>query len=511
MRLNRIQAIILDLDGVITRTASLHAKAWKQVFDDYLDHRKHEGQSGYEPFDPDKDYRQYVDGKPRYDGVQSYLKSRGIQLQRGKPNDRAGWDTVCAVGNRKNEIFNRLLNQEGAEVFSDSVEKIRKWKKMGLKAAVVSSSKNCEAVLKSTNLVSLFDVRVDGLTAETKKLQGKPAPDLFIHAAGKLGIPPRAALLMEDAEAGVQAGKSGEFGLVIGVAREGQEHQLRKKGADMTIRSFQDIRISDSGNFKFRPDGLPSALEKIQSIKHMMADKDCPLFLDYDGTLTPIVKRPEEAVLSESMRTLLKKLGNRTPTAVVSGRDLKILMDFVCLDELIYAGSHGFDIRMPDGTRMQYDAAKSAMPDLDRAEQKLRQKLKPVPGALVERKRFAVAVHYRNVDPGKILEVKNIVGQILSGCDTLRQGTGKKVLELQPDIEWHKGKAVLWLMHRLGLSPLNTLPFYLGDDITDEDAFRSIQNSGIGILIGDHGQFTSARYRLQDVEETRRFLGHFVE
>jgi trehalose 6-phosphate phosphatase len=505
-----VKAIILDLDGVITRTASLHAKAWKQVFDEYQEQRKHQDEPQYEPFSVEKDYRDFVDGKPRYEGVRSFLESRGIKMQEGSPSDEPGWTSICAIGNRKNEIFHQLLGREGAEVFPDAVDKIREWHKKGYKTAVVSSSKNCIPILQSLHLESLFDVSVDGVIAEKLKLHGKPSPDIFLQASKVLDIRPHQALLMEDAQAGVQAGKSGDFGLVIGVARDNQKKALQKHGADVTIRSFRDIEISNSGKYRIHPSGLPSALDRIEAIVAKMAKESFPVFLDYDGTLTPIVNQPEDAVLPDGMRCILKRLAASRPTAIVSGRDLSAVKNFVRLNDLIYAGSHGFDIEMLDGSRVQFDAAKAVLPELNRAEEELNVLIKSVEGARIERKRFAVAVHFRNVSREDVPRIEPAVNRILSRHDSLRISHGKKVLELRPDIDWNKGKAVIWLYNRMMPNQSDTIPLYIGDDITDEDAFLALQGWGIGILVGNHGDLTAATFQLKNVKETAKFLERLI-
>jgi len=233
--------------------------------------------------------------------------------------------------------------------------------------------------------------------------------------------------------------------------------------------------------------------------------------LDYDGTLTPIVKRPEDAVMSEDMRKVLKGLSSVSTLAIVSGRDRKTVMDFVKLDELIYAGSHGFDITMPGGKGHQHEDAKKALPLLDKIEKTLEDDIKDVKGAQVERKLFSIAVHYRNVDEKEVGKVEGIVSKVLKNNDKLKKGLGKKVIELQPNIEWHKGKAVLWLLKALKLEGEENIPLYVGDDITDENAFRTLQRLGLGILVGDHGDFSAAHYSLKDVDEVKEFLKQITE
>ncbi len=235
-------AVIFDLDGVVTRTATLHAQAWKRIFDEYLE--RHAGADPFRPFDIETDYVEYVDGMPRYAGVRSFLASRDIQLPEGNPDDEPDRETVCGLGNRKNELYNELLAAGGAEVFEDAVVCLHAWREMGLKTAIVSSSKNCAAVLRSTNLTDLFDVRVDGVEAERFGLSGKPDPDIFLKAAELLGVDPARSVVLEDAVSGVQAGRAGGFGWVVGVDRGGAREALLANGADVVVTDIRELRGS---------------------------------------------------------------------------------------------------------------------------------------------------------------------------------------------------------------------------------------------------------------------------
>jgi beta-phosphoglucomutase family hydrolase len=237
----RYDAVLFDLDGVITNTAALHATCWKQMFDQYL--LRHAEQSGqpFRPFDLSADYRLYVDGKPRFDGVRDFLRSRLIQLPEGSPDDPAEFETVCGLGNKKNELINDLIERIGVEPYDGSVRLIHQLRRNGFKIAVVTSSQNCTVVLKATKLDSLFDVRVDGNMVETQKLAGKPAPDTFLMAAKLLGVEPRRAVVVEDAISGVEAGSSGNFGLVIGVARKGNAAELKQHGANVVVNDLGEL------------------------------------------------------------------------------------------------------------------------------------------------------------------------------------------------------------------------------------------------------------------------------
>ncbi|MBN2357654.1 beta-phosphoglucomutase family hydrolase [candidate division KSB1 bacterium] len=239
--LKDVDALIFDLDGVITQTARIHAKAWQQMFEAYLKKRQERGEKLVAPYQFEEDYAKYIDGKPRYEGVQSFLNSRKIELPYGEPADSVDRETICGLGNWKNQIFLKLIDQKGVEVFEDSVEKILSWKKEGLKTAIVSSSRNCKAIIEAAGISGLFDVRVDGVVSAKLQLRGKPEPDIFVKAAEKLATRPSRAIVFEDAISGVQAGRKGGFQQVVGVARRGQEKDLLKNGADLVIHDFNDL------------------------------------------------------------------------------------------------------------------------------------------------------------------------------------------------------------------------------------------------------------------------------
>lgn len=237
------EAWLFDLDGVITDTASVHAAAWKRMFDRYLKEVAEREGRPFEPFEIDPDYYQYVDGKPRYAGVDSFLRSRGIIVDWGNPNDSPGRETVCGLGNRKNTLFNEVLRLQGVEVFESSVALIRELRSKGRHVAVVTSSKNCDAVLEAAGIQNLFEARVDGNVAAEKKLAGKPAPETYEEAARMLGTLPEQAVVIEDAISGVQAGRAGGFGLVIGVARGDDPEVLRQNGADVVVRDLAELSV----------------------------------------------------------------------------------------------------------------------------------------------------------------------------------------------------------------------------------------------------------------------------
>lgn len=234
-------AVLFDLDGVLTMTMPVHARCWKQMFDAYLQRRAERLGEPFRPFVIAADYTPYVDGKLRYDGVRSFLAARGITLPEGRPDDSPDLETVCGLGNRKDQLVNEAFARDGVDVIDGSVEVLRRVRARGLKTAVVSASKNCAAVLNVAGLSELFDRVVDGRVAERLGLPGKPAPDTFLAAARQLGVAPARAVVVEDAIAGVQAGRAGGFGLVIGIDHHGDRQTLLQHGADVVVEDLRAL------------------------------------------------------------------------------------------------------------------------------------------------------------------------------------------------------------------------------------------------------------------------------
>jgi beta-phosphoglucomutase family hydrolase len=237
----KVSACLFDLDGVLTDTASVHTKAWKAMFDAYLEQRAKRTGDEFVPFDPAADYRKYVDGKKREDGVRSFLDSRGIELPDGSPDDAGDAETINGLGNRKNDMFQKILHDDGVEVFEGSRRYLEAVSEAGLGVAVVSSSANTRDILEITGLERYVKQRVDGVTLRDEHIEGKPAPDSYLRGAELLGVDADAAAVFEDAISGVQAGRAGNFGFVVGVDRVGQADDLRHNGADVVVKDLAEL------------------------------------------------------------------------------------------------------------------------------------------------------------------------------------------------------------------------------------------------------------------------------
>jgi len=515
LNLTGIDAVIFDMDGVITDTARTHAKAWKMLFDEYLKQRAEANGEHFQPFDMDADYHRYVDGKPRYDGVQSFLTSRNIELPFGSPDDSAQKETVCGLGNLKNQLFLDLLRKEGANPYKSSVDLVQKLRSRGVCTAVISSSKNCQAILESAGLNGLFDATVDGVDAANMELEGKPDPAIFLEACKRLGVSPNRAAVVEDAQAGVEAGSRGGFGLVIGVDRAGQAGELRKRGADAVVRDLSEIAIRrpvTQGEPASRLSSirrLPSALQKKDDIFARLSGSSSVVCLDYDGTLTPIVSDPTKAFLPRDTHRVLKRLAEHRKVVIISGRDLADVREMVGIEGIVYAGSHGLDVgKLADSSHRRL--MERFVVELASAESELGSVAERIPGVRLERKRYTLAIHYRNVDDSLLDKVEQSVDSALSRHGQLRKTEGKKVFELRPDIEWDKGRALSYLLENLHVDSTRVVPLYIGDDLTDEDAFRAIENQGVGIVVGDDERPTTAQYRLSNPAEVTEFLEELV-
>lgn len=513
-------AVVFDLDGVITKTAKVHAAAWKKTFDDYLKKCSQHQEQSFVEFTTN-DYLKYVDGKPRYEGVKSFLDSRSITLPLGGPDDRAGHESICAIGNMKNDMFLDVLDRDGVEVYESTVSFIKELKAKGIHVGVASSSKNCEQVLKRAGLEELFETRVDGVVSAELGLKGKPEADIFIRAALNMGVHASKAVVVEDATSGVAAGRNGGFALVLGLAREDNRKALLVNGADIVVDDMAQITVDDVQAWFSR---IPPSLEEVwdlgnpfvqgiefkdsgielnpvlsRSMKSALCGEKKPVFfLDYDGTLTPIVSRPEDAKISEEMRQVVRELCKKYTVAIVSGRFREDVQQLLGIDGLVYAGSHGFDILGPDIQMINPDA-KSTIPVVESLVEKVKAELGYIEGVIIEDKKFSLAVHYRLVDEDKYFEkIQSFCLELVKPYDNLRLMHGKKVFEILPALDWDKGKAVRFVLKAMGYDWDEVTAVYVGDDTTDEDAFRMVKTRGLAVLVTEEQKPSVADFTIKN-------------
>lgn len=529
MKKYNFDAVIFDMDGVVTKTARIHALAWKAAFDEYLRLREKRDNEPFREFTHEGDYLPYVDGKPRYEGVQSFLESRGINIPFGEASDPPDKETACGIGNKKQAKFMELLKTEGIEVYPSTVKFIKDLIKSGVHTGIISSSKNCQFIIQSAGVEDLFETRVDGVVSKDLGLRGKPEPDVFFTAARNMGVSHDKSVVVEDALSGVQAGRNGGFGLVLGIARKNNVTELLEGGADVVVSDLEEIDMDWVEEwFQRKPRLLVDLWDKDEKVKTgtgkpvlnsfylqgpksaIFSGKKPVFFLDYDGTLTPIVSRPELAVISGEMRAIVAKLSQIYTTAIVSGRMREDVMKLTGIQELIYAGSHGFDIQGPE-VSMVHPEAKKLIPVISEVIEKLKAEISDIPGLLIEEKKFSVAVHYRLVDESKYLpQIRKVVQNTVKGNKSLRFMSGKKVFEILPAIDWDKGKAIRWIMQALKIDWANSSVIYIGDDTTDEDAFREVRTRGTGILVSDEPIISSADFRLTSPDEVKRLFEKII-
>lgn len=393
-------------------------------------------------------------------------------------------------------------------VIARSVRLIQALRECGYRTAVVASSPDGGAILRSTGLEALFDVCVDGVEVDRMGLHDKPAPDVFLYAAQLLQVSPQRSAVVESTLGGIDAARAGDFVLVLALTRSSEPQAYLERGADGVLTDLSGVTVAEM-DCRLRPAAtLSSALAALPQI--LQTRRDLLMLLDYDGTLTPIAERPELAVLAPEMRAILGELASVIPVAVVSGRDLGMLRKLVDVPGLMYVGDHGFDMADLAGENHQLEAVRDYLPVLAAAEQYLRESLTTIAGVLIERKRSSIAVHFRLVEQADVPQVRACVREAISKYSQLKVTPGKKVIELQPGLDWDKGKAVEWLLPQLDPSGRRH-PVYIGDDVTDENAFRVVCRRGTGILVREDDHPTTARYALEDPREVRLFLQRLIQ
>lgn len=486
--MGEIKAFIFDLDGVLTQTHELHAKAWQQVFSSFGD------------FDINSDYQSYIDGRTREEGIKAFLASRGLVRNEHQ---------IRELAEQKNRFFLEMLEQEGPHVIEESVSFLKMLREQNIPMAVVSSSRNCHTILKKAGISDFFKVVVEPHVVEPQSLRSKPYPDYFLHASQILQVAPDACAVIEDSVAGIRAAKAGLFKKVYGLSiHQNTEHEkaLQKAGADRIINSLWEVEETSD----LYP--LPNALTSFEKIFPPGHFKRYFIFLDFDGTLSPIVPDPAEAVPLSGVLELIRECSLYFPIAIITGRDSDVIKRLINLPSLYYAACHGFEITGPENYHYTLEEAQKLKPLFDLAQEHLTIKLGAFPGIVIERKRYGLAFHYRMISSTKLRST--IIETIKDYCldhPSLRFMKGEEVIELQPRLDWDKGKALLKLYEVLQLDPDDSPPLYCGDGQTDEDAFREMQNWGIPILASEELRLTLARYHLKGPFEIKLFLEKIVQ
>ena len=392
-----------------------------------------------------------------------------------------------------------------AEALDSTVPLLRRLTDVGIATAIYSSTRDCAQVLRAAGIDELVNLRVDVV---------EPVPEVLTETASRLGVRPVRCVVIDRDQAGISAGGDGGFSLVIGLERNGQADELLSCGADTVVADLAEISVRSGGSAMSR---IADAAQVYSQVKELVATRRPVVFLDFDGTLSDITAHPDSATLVDGAAEALRALAEQCPVAVISGRDLADVRERVKVDEVWYAGSHGLELMAPDGTYHENAGAADLIGTLARAACRLAEMIGDISGIELEHKRFAVAVHYRNADPADIDRVTAAV-RSLGRSEGLRTTAGRKVIELRPNLYWEKGTTLNWLLERIQASDCtadaaSVLPIYIGDDITDEDAFDAVQFDGVGIVVrhDEHGDRPSAAlFSLESPSTVVEFIGRLA-
>lgn len=475
------QAIIFDMDGVLTDTRDYHYTSWKQTFDEYLLSK------GVKTEFTHQDYNDYVDGKIRSEGIQSFLSSRGLEITE---------DQVNRLGNLKNSYFQKNILSGRLSPFREVEQTLKKLHSKGVKLAVVSASENCRKILESLHLTDLFDEILDGTDAKTLHLRGKPENDYYLTMLNHLGVDAHYCALVEDSISGVLAGKKSNL-TVFGMSRTNQTspEKLIEAGADYVISDITPVI------------DIPNALKHWNDVLLRLNDKEPALFLDFDGTISEIVSHPDDASLVPGVKEVLFTCSRSLKVAIISGRDRMDVKTRVGIDDIFYAGNHGQDISGPGCFHYTYDTADQYLPSLEKFNLSIESLLLGIEGLIIERKKYCTAIHFRMTNPDAERTIRDKVQSTMMTFPELRVREGKKVLEVLPDIEWGKDQAVLKLVEVLNLDLKKIIPIFIGDDTTDEEAFVGLKDKGLCIRVAnDTNLNTHAHYYLSDPNEVKQFI-----
>lgn len=499
-------AVLFDLDGVLTDTASVHFAAWKAVFDAYLASRDTEDGHELNPF-TEADYRRFVDGKPREDGIRDFLASHGISLPQGDVSDD-GDDTIQGLGNRKQRLYGELLAR-GISGFDSSVAFVHQLRSADIRTAVYSSSRNCANVLRAAGLDELFPIRVDGVLAEQLGLAGKPDPAMLKEAADRLGVRSDRCVVVDDAVSGVEACRAGGFGLVVGVARTGFAQELLAAGADVVVGDLAEMAVQVTGR---RISTLPDALASFGLLGGVTVPRRPALFIDFDSALPHVVRELGVSALTPRATRALEALSALCPVTILSSYDLADLQSSIGVPGLWYYGSDGLEFCAPDHSHHQHDAAVATIPLLESAAAMLENRLEGIPGIRLEHRRFAIVIHYGTA-PAKQTADINIAVHAAARQHHLRITQGHNAVELHPDVDWRECKMLHRILEMAG-DGIPLLPIYIGSDWSDELAFDAIEHDGVSIILrnnGDGDRRTSAQFSVENAERVVDFLEHMSD
>jgi len=484
-------AVIFDLDSVLTGAASVQRAAWASLFDDYLVRQPAREDGDHRPFTED-DYWQLVDGKPRPDGVADFLASRGISLPRGVPSDTND-GTICGLANRLKHLCADLLDRE-VPCFGAMVSLARKLRDIEITAAAAHTNiPGSQPMSKVAGVDSLLDVFVGGTADE----------GISTAAARALGAHHHRTVVVGDAEPGLSAGRDAGFALVIGIDRTGNADELIQQGADVVVADLADIAVRTGDK---RMSEIPNALKAYGQLAEIAIGRESMLFLNYDVALSQILSDTGAVALADKAARALGSLAQVSPVVVI-GDDPTAIRDRVGIPGLWYAGSNGLELVGPDGHRREHEAGAAAAPILADAAEQLREILGRIPGMRMVHDRFAVAVHYQEVASehiGEIIATMRRLGQ----RSKLRVTSGPRLIQLLPYVDWGQGTRLAWIRSLIDESK-SMVPIYIGGDLTDEDAFEAVQLGGVGIALrhgNDADRRTAARFALDSPDEVRQAL-----
>jgi alpha,alpha-trehalase len=502
-----IKGVIFDMDGVVTQTAVLHFKAWKEIIDKLLYKITN---YNIKPFS-ENEYFHYLDGMPRIDGMRNFLSARGFGMNKLEDLYESIDACVQEACENKNRLLLSMLTEEKVEYFEDTIEFIKFLLKHNYLIAIISSSKNCKQILKNAKIDDLFPVCVDGILSEELGLQGKPDPAIFLEAAKRLNLAPHECIIVEDALAGVKAGKIGGFGGVIALDRRNRLHdEFAELDPDYILPDLSSKQTQLYHRLeKIKKGHLESAFNIVPLLFDLLNNKtELVIFLDYDGTLTPIVGRPEHAVLSSAMHECLSQLSQHYLTIIISGRELANLKSHVNIPHIFYSGNHGFECEGPEQYNLTYQIGNEYIDDVNAVYQELYALFKNIKGCIVENKKFSLSVHYRLVNENLYEFISQQIDNALLNYPNLIRHYGKKVFEVHPNIQWNKGIAAAHILKQFKTKNNAIVPIYIGDDITDEDAFKKLGFRGITIKVTGEPLKTQAHYFLNSPMEVQEFLVH---